>query len=125
MEVTKQQHEVKERIDNKESGQPDRFQETKKPGEDRIVMLSDGTFAIAVTLLVLGIQVPNVDNHDAFAKVLAGDFLAGTKFYVITFTVLAAYWLNHRRLMNIVQQIDVPFLWLNLLFLAFVAFSCG
>jgi magnesium-transporting ATPase (P-type) len=38
-------------------------EETDKPSEDRIVMLSDGIFAIAITLLVLGIQIPLADTH--------------------------------------------------------------
>jgi uncharacterized membrane protein len=102
----------------------DLVEETKKPSEDRIVMLSDGIFAIAVTLLVLGIQIPPADTHsrDAFIKALTGDFLSNTLFYVVTFAVLASYWLEHRRLMNSIKQVDRAFLWLNLLFLAFVAF---
>jgi uncharacterized membrane protein len=106
------------------SRQSDQIEETKKPSEDRIVMLSDGIFAIAVTLLVLGIQIPLADthSHDAFIKSLTGDFLSNTLFYVVTFAVLASYWLGHRRLMNVVSHVDSSFLWLNLLFLAFVAF---
>lgn len=107
-----------------ESSPSDLVEETKKPGEDRIVMLSDGIFAIAVTLLVLGIQIPPADTHsrDAFVKALTGDFLTNTLFYVVTFAVLASYWLEHRHLMNSIKQVDRTFLWLNLLFLAFVAF---
>jgi uncharacterized membrane protein len=105
------------------SGQSDLIEETKKPSEDRIVMLSDGIFAIAVTLLVLGIQIPaDVHTSGALMKALAGVFFSNTLFYVITFAVLASYWLEHRRLMNSINQVDNSFLWLNLLFLAFVAF---
>ena len=116
-----------QRMDITETNKPrqsDQVEEAKKPSEDRIVMLSDGIFAIAVTLLVLGIQIPLADthSHDAFIKALTGDFLSNTLFYVVTFAVLASYWLEHRRLMNAVNHVDRPFLWLNLLFLAFVAF---
>ena len=64
---------------------------TDKPSEDRIVMLSDGIFAIAITLLVLGIQIPQAEthSHDAFVKALIGDFLANTLFYAITFGVFS------------------------------------
>ena len=99
-------------------------EETDKPSEDRIVLLSDGIFAIALTLLVLGIQIPQADaqSRDAFIKVLTGDFLSNTLFYALTFLVLASYWLDHRRLMKSIKQIDRIFLRLNLIFLAFVAF---
>jgi uncharacterized membrane protein len=96
--------------------------DVKKPSEDRITMLSDGIFAIAVTLLVLDIQIPPEVDHTHFLAALTGDFLESTIFYAITFAILAAYWMNHRRLMSVIERLDGPFLWLNLLFLAFVAF---
>ncbi|GHO99298.1 hypothetical protein KSF_093460 [Reticulibacter mediterranei] len=106
-----------------EARRPTALETLKKAGEDRITMLSDGIFAIAITLLVLDIRIPDgVANYEAFKEALTDDFFDGTLFYAITFAVLAAYWMNHRRLMNIVERIDGIFLWLNLLFLAFVAF---
>ena len=109
------------------------FIEVKKPSEDRIIMLSDGIFAIAVTLLVLSIQISFPDTNypnaaayqaaqNAFTAILMNSFFNHTMYYIITFAVLAAYWLNHRNLMMLVKRIDRPFLFLNLLFLAFVAF---
>lgn len=104
------------------SRQSDQAEETEKPSEDRIVMLSDGIFAIATTLLVLGIQIPQHLKPDDFIKALTGDFLTNTLFYAITFAILASYWLEHRRLMKSLRRIDTIFIWLNLLFLALVAF---
>jgi uncharacterized membrane protein len=127
MEVSKQQ--PKDSVETNTFKQPDLVEETKKPSEDRIVVLSDGIFAIAITLLVLGIQIPLADTHAdtpqahaAFIQALTGDFLVNTLLYVVTFAVLASYWLNHRRLINLIKRVDRFFLWLNLLFLAFVAF---
>jgi uncharacterized membrane protein len=106
-----------------EARRPTALETLKKAGEDRITMLSDGIFAIAITLLVLDIRIPDtVANYEAFKEALTGDFFNGTLFYAITFAVLASYWTNHRRLMNVVERVDGIFLWLNLLFLAFVAF---
>lgn len=96
--------------------------EAKRPGEDRLVMLSDGIFAIATTLLVLDIQVPNNLNSAQLSNTLAGDFLGKTIFYVITFFVISTYWIGHRRTMSVLRHIDSRFIWLNLLFLAFIAF---
>ncbi len=108
-----------------ERQQEKRVEEVGKPSEDRIVMLSDGIFAIAITLLVLSIQIPLPDNsHDqqAFINILKGGFFKEAQYYIITFGVLAAYWINHRSLMNILKRINHLFLLLNLIFLAFVAF---
>lgn len=101
------------------------IEEVKKPSEDRISTLSDGIFAIAVTLLVLNIQIPlpdNSTNENAFMSILTGTFSNQTQHYLITFAVLAAYWFNHRNLMNGIKRVNPIFIWLNLLFLAFVAF---
>jgi uncharacterized membrane protein len=129
MEVSKQEQKPKDIVETNQFKQPDLVEETKKPSEDRIVVLSDGIFAIAITLLVLGIEIPLADTHAntpqahaAFIHALTGDFLSNTLLYVVTFAVLASYWLNHRRLINIVTRVDRLFLWLNLFFLAFVAF---
>lgn len=129
MEVSKQWEQPKESVGSNTYKQPDLVEGTKKPSEDRIVMLSDGIFAIAITLLVLGIQITLPDihantpqAHAAFIQALTGDFLSNTLLYAVTFAVLASYWAAHRRLMNTVKRVDSFFLLLNLLFLAFVAF---
>jgi uncharacterized membrane protein len=129
VKVPEQQQKPKDIVETNQFKQLDLVEEAKKPSEDRIVMLSDGIFAIAITLLVLGIEIPLADTHAntpqahaAFIHALTGDFLSNTLLYIVTFAVLASYWLNHRRLMNIVKRVDRFFLWLNLLFLAFVAF---
>jgi uncharacterized membrane protein len=122
VEVPRQEHDTKKIAEINIPRRPRPIEETKKASEDRIVMLSDGIFAIAVTLLVLGIQIPPVSDKRAFLAALQGDFYANTRSYVVTFAVLAGYWLSHRRLMNVLTRVDRPFLWLNLLFLAFVAY---
>jgi len=122
MEAFKRQRETRTATEANEARKHDFSESLKKPDEDRISMLSDGIFAIAVTLLVLGIEIPTGVNHEGFIKALNGDFFTNTMYYTITFVVLAGYWLNHRQLMNIVERVDGPFLRLNLLFLAFVAF---
>ena len=84
----------------------------------RIVSFSDGVFAIAITLLVLGLTVPEhstdltqalLDNHN--------DLLA----YAISFAVLGKYWLSHHRFFSILERFDGTLMGLNLLYLAFIA----
>ena len=87
--------------------------------QDRIVMLSDGVFAIAITLLVLDIRVPNgVNSSDvsAIVRSLLPHFVG----YTISFIVIASYWLGHRRIMKVMTHVDRNFLWLNFLFLFFI-----
>ncbi|GCE29435.1 hypothetical protein KDA_49190 [Dictyobacter alpinus] len=102
--------------------QREQIETTKKPSEDRIVLLTDGIFAIALTLLVLDIRVPKTNSLEVFNKALSEEFFTNTIYYVITFAVLISYWQGHRRLMNMIERIDNTFVGINILFLAFVAF---
>ena len=87
--------------------------------QDRIVMLSDGVFAFAITLLVLDIRVPsevNSSDVSALVRSLLPHFLS----YTVSFLVIASYWLGHRRIMKAMTHVDGTFLWLNFLFLFFI-----
>ena len=84
----------------------------KTPSEDRLVMLCDGVFAIAITLLVIGIGVklpgdnPTVGqiNHELWKMIPPAIS------YVITFIILAVFWRFHRNLMHIVKRLDNAFI---------------
>ncbi|MFC7511900.1 TMEM175 family protein [Streptomyces thermocarboxydus] len=62
---------------------------TTEGGPDRLVALSDGVFAIAITLLVLDIQVPQGLDSDGFHEALR-DVLPNLGAYAISLAVLAA-----------------------------------
>jgi uncharacterized membrane protein len=88
---------------------------------DRIVNLSDGVFAIAITILVLDIHVPDgLSPTELPAEVLnlAPKYLS----YVISFLVLAIYWQAHHRVFKPIRGYDGTLVWLNFLFLMAVAF---
>ena len=66
---------------------------------DRIVFFSDAVFAIAITLLVLNIEVPEIPE-DLVAQELPHRLLdLWPKFlsYVISFLVILTYWIAHHR----------------------------
>lgn len=88
----------------------------------RIVFFNDAVFAIAMTVLVFGFQVPeglSGDTEDALVSILRNqvDDLAG---YFVSFAVLAYYWVAHHRLFDHVRRADRWVLYLNLVFLSFV-----
>ena len=93
----------------------------------RVEALSDGVFAIVVTLLVLEIKVPHVDAHDS-VRALAGALLAlAPKFvsWVISFATVCVIWLNHHRLFMRIGRLDNGLFWLNanlLLWTSFIPF---
>lgn len=83
----------------------------------RIVAFSDGVFAIAITLLVLDLEVPNGLQSGEVWKVIWDQhesFLA----FGISFAVIGRFWLVHHRFFGEVRAFDGRLLALNLLYLA-------
>jgi uncharacterized membrane protein len=88
---------------------------------DRIVFFSDAVFAIAITILVLDIRVPDgLSPTDLSDEVLGlwPKYLS----YAISFLVLAIYWQAHHRVFKPIRGYDGTLVWLNFLFLMVVAF---
>ena len=87
--------------------------------KQRLEAFSDGVFAIAITLLILTIKVPDV-SPDALGAALVQQ-LPQVATYVLSFFVVALYWLAHHRMSHVVKQVDGTFVWLNMLWLLFVS----
>jgi uncharacterized membrane protein len=104
------------------------IQDEKTPNEDRLVMLCDGIFAIAATLLILGIGInpgsfgPTTDDLTTAVNAALPQLIGPCISYLVTFLIIAFYWRTHRSLMQVVQHLDTPFISLTFLFLAFIAF---
>lgn len=92
------------------------------PGAERLLVLCDGIFAIATTLLVIDIKIPSNLSEADFNNALFTTLFQQALFYLITFVVIAGFWAEHRRVMHHVKYLDSRFISLTLLFLAFVAF---
>ena len=93
----------------------------------RVEALSDGVFAIVVTLLVLEITVPHVAEHESMAELAQALRTLAPKFasWVISFVTVCVIWLNHHRLLAMVSRIDNALFWLNanlLLWTSFIPF---
>lgn len=85
----------------------------------RIVAFSDGVFAIAITLLVLQLEVPkHVPHDDLWPQLWAQhqDVFA----YAISFAVIGRFWLIHHRFFGEVTHFDGRLIALNLFYLAWI-----
>jgi TMEM175 potassium channel family protein len=74
----------------------------------RLLALSDGVFAIAMTLLVLDLRLPDLGAHASDGQLrhaLAEDWHSYLAF-LISFYVVANYWGVHRRTMRAVTKVD-------------------
>ncbi len=95
--------------------------EAAEEGMGRILALSDGVFAIAITLLILEIAVPDTTSDADLPKALLElwpRYLA----YVLSFVVIARFWVAHHLAFRLIARYDIVLVWLNLLLLMFVAF---
>ena len=84
----------------------------------RLEALTDGIFAVSMTLLVLDLQFPpHVFDREASGWSALVALLVRLDDYVISFLVLCIFWLAHLRLLNRLREADMAFIWLNLVFL--------
>ena len=91
---------------------------------DRIVNLSDGVFAIAITLLILDIRVPNVPENMVSSQLLGALLSLWPKYlgYILSFVGISAFWIIHHSIFRPIGSYDRILLYLNFLFLMVVAF---
>ena len=85
----------------------------------RVVNLSDAVFAIALTLLVLTLDVPTTEPH-RLAEALA-DQLPQFVAFALSFALVANLWWQHHRLLDLLESIEPGVIGINLILLAFVA----
>jgi uncharacterized membrane protein len=83
----------------------------------RAEAFSDGVFAIAITLLVLGLRLPGSGpaGHSVTYQLLHAwpEYAA----YVVSFLLIGIMWMNHHTILAHVARVDRPLLVLNLLLL--------
>ena len=86
---------------------------------DRLLMLADGVFAIAITFMATYIAVPDGWNGDlgGLWSLLASQLNT----YATSFLVISIFWLAHRRFMSTVLTVDAPLTVLTLVMLGLVA----
>ena len=95
-------------------------------GKGRLESLTDGVFAIIMTILVFNISVPELilftegdfasERLSAKFADLWPDFLA----YVISFSTLGAFWVAHHRVFRWILYVDRPLIWINISFLMII-----
>jgi uncharacterized membrane protein len=88
----------------------------------RIEALTDGVFAIVMTLLVLELAVdtPSIGTDEEFLEALS-HMLSEVMSYILTFIALGIFWIIHRYQFNFIRHADGVAIWLNIFFLTTVA----
>lgn len=90
------------------------LERTRDPG--RVLALSDGVFAIILTLLVLEIHVPDLNTGQSLSdavREIQPSFIA----FLISFVVVAIAWAGHRDLFALIERTNPTLVWLNIIYL--------
>lgn len=90
---------------------------------ERLTFFSDAVFAIAMTLLVIEVRLPEL--HAATDRALAQaltDLLPNYIGFIISFLVIGRFWTGHHRLMSMIDATDPALVRANLLLLMAIAF---
>jgi uncharacterized membrane protein len=83
-----------------------------------MILLTDGVFAIAITLLALELKAP--PGWDGQVLTLFPLMRTSLLAFWFSFLVIAFYWVSHRRTFRHVQRCDGPLTVLNFVFLALI-----
>lgn len=86
---------------------------------ERMVFFSDAVYAIAMTLLVIDLKVP--EDHGGTSGQVLLDAIPGFIAYALSFTLIAISWVGHYRRYRVIKHHDSRMMLLNLVLLFFVA----
>lgn len=89
----------------------------------RLEALADGIFAVAMTLLVIELKIPETAHITTQEQLIAALAHLIPKFiaWLISFFVLAIFWASHHRLFHYVRVVDGKLTWMTIGYLAGVS----
>jgi uncharacterized membrane protein len=87
---------------------------------ERTIFFSDAVMAIAMTLLVLEIKIPDAVHDPTESSDLSDDVYALVA-YVLAFILIAINWIAHHRTFRVIERYDRPLQLINFGFLFFIA----
>ena len=89
----------------------------------RLETLTDGIFAIAMTILVLDIHVPELMKGATSGELFSSlvDIWPRIASFAISFIILAMFWVAHHTEFRYIKKLDHKLIWLNVFYLLFVS----
>jgi uncharacterized membrane protein len=90
-------------------------------GYERLIMFTDGIFAIAITLLALEIRVPDLENTADLGQAII-NLLPSIFVFALCFAIVAIFWLAHNTMFRHIERSDSRFMGLCLVYLMLIAF---
>lgn len=95
--------------------------ERELPSIGRLLSLTDGVVAIAITLLIFQLKVPTLPANEADSPArlahALGQLGPEAATYLVAFYVIAQFWLVHHRTFRLLRGHDEGLSWVNFVFL--------
>ena len=93
----------------------DLFENRKQFQLERMIFFSDAVFAIAITLLIIEIKIPELNSKESLLEAFhRNETFSGFLGLALSFAIIGQFWTNHHRLFGYVTGYDGGLLWLNL-----------
>ena len=90
----------------------------------RLVAFSDAVYGFAITLLITTLSFPDLSPSTSDGQIIRQLLAYLPRFfsYVLSFYIVAVYWVSHHRAFRYIVKFDNRMLWINLTLLLFIAF---
>ena len=94
-----------------------------KIGTTRVETFSDGVISILITIMVLSIKLPNLNEIDSDKMIRKEfhDLIPYFVTYAFSFLMIGIFWINHHHMFHLLEKTDEPLLIQNLFFLFWVS----
>jgi uncharacterized membrane protein len=91
---------------------------------DRLEAFSDGVFAVALTILILGLEAPQTAAHSSWSEYAAAmtPLIPKAVSFVLTFAVICTHWVSHHYFFSKIGRVTIGLVWLNNVLLLWICF---
>ena len=86
-----------------------------------IKIFTDAVFGVAITILAVELQVPNLNGLNLIDSEAFGEIAKTFISYVTTFVIIGIYWITYHAVFNPIKRTTDLMIWLNLSFLMLIA----
>jgi uncharacterized membrane protein len=83
----------------------------------RLEGLTDGIFAIAMTIMVLNLHVPSHIATNNILSTIKGDLFTNLIIYIGSFVILGTHWVAMNFQLGLLDHLNRPYLWTNIFYL--------
>ncbi|HZD35206.1 MAG TPA: TMEM175 family protein [Nitrososphaeraceae archaeon] len=81
---------------------------------------TDAVFGVAITLLAVDFAIPQVGPDNSFNESEIDDLILNIILFIISFVIIALYWITYQSVFNMIAKTTDLTVWLNIIFLMFI-----